>query len=124
MFRLRPTSVPGFPRAWLDIRMPCAYGSSPLVTPDVRISRIRRTQIPSPQACARCCANASQVNQPLLLQMTIQGRVPRNSIRPLAPPTQMTRQPIPYKPVDLPKLLARITQPKVIRPALQGLVQP
>lgn len=33
--------------------MPCPTARSPLLTPDVRISRIRRSQIPLPQACAR-----------------------------------------------------------------------
>jgi hypothetical protein len=45
MFRFRPTSVSGFPRAWLSIRIPCTTARSPLVTPDGRISRIRRSQI-------------------------------------------------------------------------------
>ena len=53
MFRLRYTSVSGFPRTWLTARMPCPAIRSPLVTPDVQISRIRRSQIPLPGACAR-----------------------------------------------------------------------
>jgi hypothetical protein len=45
MGRLRYTSVSGFPRLWLTTRMPYSGHSSPLVTPDVQISRIRRSQI-------------------------------------------------------------------------------
>ena len=55
MFRLRYTSVSGFPRMWLTARMPCPATRSPLVTPDVQISRIRRSQIPLPWACTRSC---------------------------------------------------------------------
>ena len=55
MFRLRYTSVSGFPRTWLTARMPCPATRSPLVTPDVQISRIRRSQIPLPWACTRSC---------------------------------------------------------------------
>src|ERR1700722_7323261 len=124
MFRLRHTLVSGFPRLWLIIRMPCSHGRSPLVTPDVRISRIRRSQIPSPQAFARSCADVSQVDQTLFLQMTVRGLPLGNSIRPLAPPTQMSRQPIPYKPVDLPKLLPRVPQPEVVGPTSQVYIQP
>ena len=55
MFRLRYTSVSGFPRRWLTARMPCPATRSPLVTPDVRNCRIRRSQIPLPWACTRSC---------------------------------------------------------------------
>ena len=41
MFRLRLSSVSGFPRSWLKSRMPCTAAYSPLIEPDVRISRIR-----------------------------------------------------------------------------------
>lgn len=43
--RFRPTSVSGFPRLWLNIRMPCL--DYRLVPPDVRFSRIRRSHMPS-----------------------------------------------------------------------------
>ena len=53
MVRLRPTSVSGFPHPWLNSRMPCTATHSPLVEPDVRMSRIRLSRRHSPPACAR-----------------------------------------------------------------------
>jgi len=41
LFRLRGTSVSGFSLSWLIYRMPCHAPCSPLLEPDVRISRIR-----------------------------------------------------------------------------------
>ena len=45
--RLRHTSVSGFPRSCLKIRMPCEPVTSALFKPDVRISRIRLARTPS-----------------------------------------------------------------------------
>ena len=41
MFRFRPTLFRGFPGTWLDIRIPCTASHSPLIEPDLQISRIR-----------------------------------------------------------------------------------
>jgi hypothetical protein len=58
LFRLRHTVFQGFPRMWLKIRMPCRTMDSPLVKPDVRLSRIRLSPQLSPQARAGSCAAA------------------------------------------------------------------
>ena len=41
MFRLHFTLFQGFPGAWLNICIPCIASHSPLIEPDVRLSRIR-----------------------------------------------------------------------------------
>ena len=41
MFRFRPTLFRGFPGTWLNSRIPCTASHSPLVEPDLQISRIR-----------------------------------------------------------------------------------
>jgi len=43
MFRLRHSSVSGFPLQCLSVRIPCTATVSPLFPPDVQLSRIRRT---------------------------------------------------------------------------------
>src|SRR5438067_197780 len=104
--------------------MPCTAAPSPLLTPDVRFSRIRRSQVPLPQACTRsCAAQTSQVHQP----QTRQALIPRLSFRgaegPLAPPPQVGDQPTPYVPIDPPHRLPRVAQAVVVRPAFQVPVQ-
>ena len=53
LFRLQSTRCQGFPVRGLTTCIPCNLWAFPLVTPDVRISRIRRSQVPLPQADAR-----------------------------------------------------------------------
>ena len=55
MFRFRHTLVSGFPRMWLNIRIPCTASHSPLIKPDVRISLIRLSWKLSPGAYMQRC---------------------------------------------------------------------
>ena len=62
-----------------------AHSSLPLVAPDVRISRIRRTR-PRISAGVHRCQRRSQVPQPQILEMQIQGPIPWRTVSPLASP--------------------------------------
>src|ERR1700730_17405159 len=108
----------------LTSRLPCLPARSPLVAPDVRISRIRRSQIPEPHACARSCAAWTlQVDQAQFPQVLIPGLPYRRTVGPLAPSLQVSDQPTAYVTVDRPECLPGVAQPEVVRPAFQVSVQ-
>jgi hypothetical protein len=92
MGRLRYTSVSGFPRVWLTTRMPYSGHSSPLVTPDVQISRIRRSQILLVAGIRKEVTVHLDRQQAQLNQVLIPGDSFRTTEGPLAPPAQMPDQ--------------------------------
>src|ERR1700678_3815234 len=123
MFRLRDTAVSGFPHAWLTTRMPYTASRSPLLTPDVRISRIRRSQIPLAAGFHKELMAHLHRRQPQLEQVLIPGSSLRGSERPLAPPAQVPDHTLPNKSADHAVCPAWIAQLEVFPPALQVAVQ-
>ena len=91
MGRRRHSSVSGFPHACLSIRMPYTATHSPLLEPDVQISRIRLSRGLSPQAFARSC----RLLLGLLAQLLSQEREFLRQLPPAAP----LRQPLAPLPV-------------------------
>jgi hypothetical protein len=122
--RLRPASVSGLPRPWLNSRMPRAATHSPLVEPDVQVSRIRLSRRHLPQACAGSCAQSrSQHHQAHLPEVGREGHPCRGSKGSLAPPLQVLDHATLDVPVDRPEGHAGVPVAEVVRPALQVPVQ-
>src|SRR6266404_4722986 len=104
---------------------------SPLVEPDVRISRIRLSRKLSPQAYADSCAavlfrtlqTGFQIQQPHLFEAFVVAHTFRRSEGPLAATPHVPREALSRVPIDLPISLSRISIPKVVCPSSQVLVQ-
>src|SRR5712691_471287 len=104
---------------------------SPLVEPDVRISRIRLSRKLSPQAYADSCAVALlrplqtglQIHQPHPFELFVVAHPFRRSERPLAATPHVPREALSRVPVDLPICHSRISIPKVVCPSSQVQVQ-
>jgi hypothetical protein len=111
--------VSGFPRMYLTLRMPCTAFRSPLFTPDVRISRIRRSQIPLAAGLHKELTVHLHRLQTQLGQVLIVGRSFRGTEGPLAPPAQMPDQTLTYVPADLPKRPPGMAQSEVFPPSFQ-----
>src|SRR5260370_7218650 len=75
--------------------MPCTRPRSPLVTPDVQISRIRRTQILLAAGLHKELTAAVKRPQAQVGQLLIPGSSFRRMEGPLAPPAQMPDQTLP-----------------------------
>src|SRR5215210_4365837 len=99
--------------------MPCNCPRSPLVTPDVRISRIRRSQIPLAAGIRKEVTVPLHRQQPQIEQLTIPGGSLRRAEGPLAPPAQMPDQTLADIPADLAERLPWVAQLEVLPPALQ-----
>src|SRR3977135_4300804 len=104
---------------------------SPLVEPDVRISRIRLSRKLSPQTYADSCAvgllrplqTGLQIHQPHPFELFAGAHPFRRSERPLAATPHVPREALSRVPVDLPIPHSRISIPKVVCPSLQVQVQ-
>src|SRR5262245_28744907 len=103
--------------------MPCSGPPFPLVTPDVRISRIRRSQILLAAGVRKEVTAHRHRLQTQGEQVTIPGGAFRGTEGPLAPPAQVPDQTLTHVPADLPKRPLRIAQLEVGPPALQVSVQ-
>ena len=119
VFRLRPRLVSGFPRMDFNLRMPCTAFRSPLVTPDVRISRIRRSQILLAAGLRKELTVHLHRHQAQVDQMLIVGRSFRRTEGPLAPPAQMPAQTLTNVPAYLPKRPPGVAQSEVFPPSFQ-----
>src|SRR5438034_401744 len=124
MGRLRYTSVSGFPRSWLTTRMPYSGQRSPLVTPDVRISRIRRSQILLVAGVRKEMTVYLHRQQAQLEQVLIPGSSFPGTEGPLTPPAQMPDQTLAHEPADLAKSPPWIAELEVFPPACQVSIQP
>ena len=113
MFRLRDTSVSGFPRLWLLTRMPCRRTCSALVTPDVRISRIRRSPIPRTAGVRTEWTDRRHRHQAQRGPLPIPGGSFRGTEGPLTPPAPRPEQTLAHRAADLPERLPGVTQREV-----------
>src|SRR3990172_7603530 len=97
---------------------------SPLVEPDMRISRIRLSRSLSPQAFAGSCAvEVSQVHQSELIEELIETHPSRQSEGPLAASPQMTREAVSDVPVDLSECHSWVPESEVVCPSIEVAVQ-
>jgi len=70
--------------------MPCSGHSSPLVTPDVRMSRIRRSQILIAKGMHKELTGHLETQKTKAVQLRVPGGSFPGLERPLAPPTQVS----------------------------------
>ena len=97
---------------------------SPLVEPDVRISRARLSRSLSPQAFAGSCAVVvSQPYQSQSVEERIETHPFRQSEGPLAAPSQMVRETVSDVPVDVTESHWWIPEGEVVAPAFQVRIQ-
>src|SRR5688572_4443779 len=92
---------------------------SPLLTPDVRISRTRRSQILLTAGVRKERTTHLHRQQAQLGQLTIPGGSFRGAEGPLTPPTRMPGQTLANKPADLVERLPGMTGLEVFPPASQ-----
>src|SRR5205814_3427210 len=98
--------------------------ASPLVEPDVRVSRIRLSQRRSPQTCTgRPRPRRSQGDQAQKLHLGIDRRAARGPVRPLAATPQVFPEAPLHVAVDLTESSLRIAKAEIGRPASQVTVQ-
>jgi len=116
VFRLRLTSVSGFPRMWLNVRLPCAATCSPLLEPDVRISRIRlsRKTLAPRHTQGDQREKSSQGLPSQVQQMLVKRLAFRLAERPLTATLKMGVEPSFDKSVELAEGFARKAMTKVV----------
>ena len=118
MVRFRHSSVSGLPVRALA----AAYLALHLTPP----SSNRTCGFPasgSPVSSRLGLSQVSQIHQSHFLQMTVQRGSFRGSVRSLTASLKMTGQAVSHIAVGFPKCIARVSEGKVVRPALKMLIQ-
>src|SRR3954453_7584282 len=99
--------------------MPCTRPNSPLVTPDVRIYRIQRSQILLAAGLRKELKDPLHRQQAQVDQLTIPGGSFRTPEGPLAPPAPVPDQTLAFIPPDRAERPSWIAQLEVLPPALE-----